>query len=372
MIRKEIIRKNLTSNPTHVFLTGISSDGSKIEKIKAIQQVAEASTDFSWLSPDDSVFVKPVVNSGNPYPATTDPHAITAIIRLLKDKGAGRIVVGDLAGIGDVRFYQDHVGGSTRRLMEQTGIAQAILKERGEIYCFEEAGWDAFYPEKPLQGTSWKESLMMPLILKEMDHIILLPRCGRHMMAGSTLGMKASVGYWRTDTRMELHRNAKTFYEKIAEANTVPTLLKKQRLILTVANKILTTFGPNDGYVSQPKTGLIISSSSILAHDMTSLAWLLENRKNTPEEELLNYKEINKRFANKSNKNTVLMLGRKRTTSLRSQRLVKEDLETIWDDRVLKQAFTIFDGVPNVVLESANNLVPDGLIRTLQKAVSLS
>jgi len=256
MIRKEIIRKNLTSNPTPVFLTGISSDDSKIEKIKAIQQVAEASTDFSWLSPDDSVFVKPVVNSGNPYPATTDPHAITAIIRLLKDKGAGRIVVGDLAGIGDVRFYQDHVEGSTRRLMEQTGIAQAILKERGEIYCFEEAGWDAFYPEKPLQGTSWKESLMMPLILKEMDHIILLPRCGRHMMAGSTLGMKASVGYWRTDTRMELHRNAKTFYEKIAEANTVPTLLKKQRLILTVANKILTTFGPNDGYVSQPKTGI--------------------------------------------------------------------------------------------------------------------
>jgi len=113
-------------------------------------------------------------------------------------------------------------------------------------------------------------------------------------------------------------------------------------------------------------------SSSILAHDMTSLAWLLENRKYTPEEELLSYKEVNKRFANKSNKNTVLMLGRRRTTSLRSQRLVKKDLETIWDDRVLKQAFTIFDGVPNVVLESANNLIPDGLLRTLQRAISIS
>jgi uncharacterized protein (DUF362 family) len=371
MTTKEIVKKNLTSNSPYGFLTGISPDDSKIEKIKAIQQATEASTDFSWLSPDDSVFIKPVVNSGKPYPATTDPIAITAIIRLLRKEGAGRIVVGDLSGIGDVQFHQDQMEGKTRKLMEQTGIAQTTVKEGGEIYCFEEAGWGAFYPEKPLQGTSWKEPLMIPLILKEMDHIILLPRCGRHMMAGSTLGMKAAVGYFRTDTRMELHRDAETFYEKIAEANTIPTLLKKQRLILTIADKILTTFGPNEGYVAQPKTGLTISSSSILAHDMVSLAWLLENRKYTPEEELMDYKEVNKRYVNICNKNTVLMLSRKRTTALRSQKLVKEGLETIWDDRILKQAFTIFNGVPNVVLKPTNNLIPDELLQTLQKAVSI-
>lgn len=372
MMKKEIVKKNLTSNSARVFLTGISPKDSKIKKIKAIQQAFEASTDFSWLSPEDSVFIKPVVNSGNPYPATTDPLVITAIIRLLKEKGAGRIAVGDLSGIGDVQFHQDQIEGSTRKLMEQIGIAQATVKKGGEIFCFEEAGWGAFYPEKPLHGKSWKEPLMMPKILKEIDHIILLPRCGRHMMAGSTLGMKAAVGYMRTDTRMELHRDAKTFYEKIAEANTVPTLLKKLRLIITSADKVLTTFGPNEGYVSQPKTGLIISSDSILAHDMVSLAWLLENRKYTPEDELMDYKEVNKRFVKKCNKNTVFMLSRKRTTALRSQKLEKENLETIWDDRILKHAFTIFNGVPNVVLKPTNNLITDELLQTLQNAVYIS
>jgi len=254
--------------------------------------------------------------------------------------------------------------------MEHVGIAQATLDAGGELLGFEEAGWGAFYAEKPMRGTNWKKPLMMPSILKEMDHIILLPRCARHMMAGSTLGMKATVGYWRTDTRSELHRDAKTFYEKIAEANTVPTLVKKQRLILTVADKVLTTFGPNEGYIARPETGLIISSDSIVAHDMVSLAWLLENRTFTPEEELKSKYDTSKTLANKSNKRLVFILSRSWRTRILSQRLNKEDLETIWDDHVLRQAFNIFDGVPNVILKPANNLIPDELQKTLQRAVS--
>lgn len=366
------MKKTLTSQSTTVFLAGIQPDASYVEKIKTIQKAAEEATDFSWLKQDDSVLIKPVVNHGNTYPATTDPIAIIALIRLLKEKGAGRIVVGDLAGIVDVRFYPDHLEGSTRRIMENIGIAQATLDAGGELLGFEEAGWEAFYPERPIRGTNWKEPLMMPSILKEIDHIILLPRCARHMMAASSLGMKAAVGYWRTDTRTELHRDAKTFYEKIAEANTVPTLVKKQRLILTVADKVLTTFGPNEGYIFRPETGLIISSDSIVAHDMISLAWLLENRKFTPEDELKNHYDTSKTFANKSNKRVVFILSRSWKTVIWSQRLNKEDLETIWDDHVLRWAFNIFDGVPNVILEPTNNLIPEELQKTLQNAISTS
>jgi uncharacterized protein (DUF362 family) len=372
MTQNERMKKTLTSHSTTVFLAGIQPDASYAEKTKAIQKAAEEATDFSWLTQNDSVLIKPVVNSEKTYPATTDPLAIIAMIRLLKEKGAGRIVVGDLAGIADVRFYPDHLEGSTRRIMENVGIAQATLEAGGELLGFEEAGWGAFYPESPIRGTNWKEPLMMPSILKEIDHIILLPRCARHMMAASTLGMKAAVGYWRSDTRTELHRDAKTFYEKIAESNTVPTLVKKQRLILTVADKVLTTFGPNEGYVIQPEPGLIISSDSIVAHDMVSLAWLLENRKYTPEDELKSRYDTSKTLANKSNKGVVFILSRSRKTQIRSQRLNKEDLETIWDDHVLRRAFNIFDGVPNVILKPTNNLIPEELQKTLQRAVSPS
>ena len=88
---------------------------------------------------------------------------------------------------------------------------------------------------------------MMPKIIREVDHVVLLPRCSRHALAGATLGMKAAVGYWRTDSRLEYHHDAATFHEKTAEANTVTSLKEKQRLTLTVADKIQATFGPDKG-----------------------------------------------------------------------------------------------------------------------------
>ncbi len=77
---------------------------------------------------------------------------------------------------------------------------------------------------------------------------------------------------------MEYHKDATSFYEKAAEGNTVSTLLNKQRMVVSVADKVLTTFGPDKGYVVEPYTGLVISSQSIVAHDMVSLAWLMLNQ----------------------------------------------------------------------------------------------
>jgi hypothetical protein len=63
-------------------------------------------------------------------------------------------------------------------------------------------------------------------------------------LAGSSLGLKASVGYWRHDTRLEYHRDAATLQEKTAEGNTVKTLSTKKRLVIPAADKLLTTHGP--------------------------------------------------------------------------------------------------------------------------------
>ena len=134
--------------------------------------------------------------------------------------------------------------GSSRDLMKACGMADAVLHAGGELHFFEEAGWNAFYQDMPVSGTSWKGGLMMPRILKEVDHVVLMPRCARHALAGSTLGLKAAVGYWRTDTRLEYHEDAATFQEKTAEGNTVQTLIQKQRLVLTAADKILTYIRP--------------------------------------------------------------------------------------------------------------------------------
>jgi len=213
----------------------------------AVRRAAETVTDFSWLSRGDRVLIKPVCNSPNPYPATTDPVALHAMIRLLQEHGAGAITVADMSGVQFVRFSPDKVRGSSRKLMTTSGMASAIDAAGAELHAFEEPGWDAFHAENPKSGLGWSRPIMMPDVLNEVDHVVLMPRCARHVLAGSTLGLKAAVGWWRHDSRLLYHREGATLPEKTAEANTVPSLILKQRLVLTSATKVMTTFGPDQG-----------------------------------------------------------------------------------------------------------------------------
>jgi hypothetical protein len=205
---------------------------------------------------------------------------------------------------------------------------------------------------------------MMPNILKEVQHIVLMPRCSRHLLAGSTLGLKAVVGYWRHDTRLEYHRDAATLQEKTAEGNTVTTLSTKQRLVISAANKLLTTFGPDKGYVFEPDNGLIIASRSVVAHDMVSLAWLLENRRIIPASERDGFIDTSKAIPKVVNHIITSWLGGWRP-ALASETLTKNHLNSIWDDRVLTHSYEIFGGVPAILLESANSILPEALKKRL-------
>jgi hypothetical protein len=202
--------------------------------------------------------------------------------------------------------------------------------------------------------------MMMPNILKEVQHIVLMPRCSRHVLAGSSLGLKAAVGYWRHDTRLEYHRDAATLQEKTAEANTVATLMTKQRLVISAADKLLATFGPDKGYVFEPDHGLIIASVSVVAHDMVSLAWLLENRRMIPASERDGFMDTSRIVPKVANSIVTGWLGGWRS-ALTSETMAKNSLDAVWDDRVLNHSYEIFGGVPKVLLETVNDAFPEAL-----------
>lgn len=357
---------------TNVSLAGAPKGSSEEVLMEAVRAVAESTTDFSWLSKGDAVLIKPVLNSGNPYPATTNPTGIRAMVALLKEKGAGRVIVSDMSGVEHVRFTKDSLQGSSRQLMINSGMAKAVEESGAEMHFPEEDGWDAFFEEEPASGSNWKAGIMMPNIVQEVDHIVLMPRCSRHLLAGSTLGLKAAVGYWRMDSRLEYHHDAATLQEKTAEANTVPSLREKQRLVLTTATQALATFGPDEGYVTEPDTGLIIGSDSIVAHDMVSLAWLLENRKLVPAEKKKGSKDPyqSQMIVSIGTRVVVRWLGGI-GSALTVEKLTRNDIDTIWDDRVLNRAYWLWDGVPNVNLVKANDAIPDELRQELMNAVSV-
>ena len=363
------LKNSASSGPkAKVFLAGVVRGAPENVLKNAVREAAEAATDFSWLSRGDAVFIKPALNSGNPYPATTSPAAIGAMVALLKEKGAGRVIVGDMSGIEHLKLTPEGVQGSSRDLMKACGMAEAAMGAGAELHFFEEAGWNSFYQDMPASGSNWKGGLMMPQILREVDHIVLMPRCSRHVLAGSTLGLKAAVGYWRTDTRLEYHRDAATFQEKTAEGNTVGTLLQKQRLVLTAADKILTSFGPDKGYVMQPEIGLVIASESVVAHDMTSLAWLLMNREASPESERDTFSDPyeSQIIVTMGNHWVVGKLGGW-LAALTPEGLTRNDINTIWDDRVLNRAYQVLGGRPEIHLKTANPVVPGEVEKRLKE-----
>jgi uncharacterized protein (DUF362 family) len=271
-----------------------------------------------------------------------------------------------MSGVQYLRFSPTSLSGSSRALMVSSGVAKAVQASGAEMHCFEEGGWNAFYEDFPAVGSNWKRGIMMPNILKEVQHIVLMPRCSRHILAGSSLGLKAAVGYWRHDTRLEYHRDAATLQEKTAEGNTVATLRTKQRLVISAADKLLTTYGPDKGYVFEPDHGLIIASDSVVAHDMVSLAWLLENRSIIPVSERDVFIDTSKVVPRLANHMVTSWLGGW-GSALASETLTKNSLNTIWDDRVLTHSYDIFGGVPVILLEAANSALPEALMNRIHR-----
>ena len=335
------------------------------EVSRAVRRVAEAGTDFSWLSRGDTVLIKVAANSDNRYPATTSPQAVWAMARLLYKKGAGKVMVGDKSGVQSVFQDPGRTRGSTRKVMTQNTLYQAAGEGGAEVFCFEEAGHHAYFGERTVTPGHWKAELMLPDILNQVDHVVLLPRVSRHVLSGTTLGLKAAVGWLRDDSRLELHRDAASFLAKIAEINDAATLRRKLRFTLTDATKVQTTFGPDRGFAAEPDPGLIFASESLLAHDMVALGWLLWARANaTPERYFAWYHDPYTFLPGAMNRAFVFQIWGLKAL-VRSETYAGVTIESVGSDPVLVRAAELWGGFPEIELEDVNGNLPAAIRRFL-------
>jgi uncharacterized protein (DUF362 family) len=360
----------MASRPTPYFsdaservtVNALPRGASDDEVVAAVREVAEAATDFSWLSRGDTVFIKPASNSAKRYPATTSPLSIHAMVGLLREKGAARVIVGDKPGVEHV--YQDEKGrrSSSRKIMTINGLHRAALKSGAEVHYFDEAGYDAYFGDRTEHDGHWRGEMMFPNILNMIDHVVLLPRVSRHIVAGTTLGLKAAVGWLRDDSRLELHRDAKSFFEKIAEINDAKVLRQKLRLVLTVATKVQTTFGPDRGFAAEPDPGLVFGSTSLIAHDMVALGWLLWNREYaTPRPQLAWYRDPYLTFPGTFNRLFVGYIWGV-LQLLKSETYETMPIRSVYTDPVISRAATIWGGLPRIELEDLG----EGLDETIK------
>ena len=242
------------------------------------RKTVESATDFSWLSRGDRVLLKLALNSGHDFPATTDPWLLWCMIEILREKGAGSILVGDQSGVEAVHWTPENERGSSRKLCESTGLLKIIQEYNATPCFFEEGGYDAYKSTLPPGPNHWARPIWVTNVLDEVDHIVYLARVSSHILGDITSGMKLGVGFLRDDSRLIFHQGGKDFYAMYEEINQVPVITDKLRLSVSSGTRVLATFGPDDGYVSKPNVGLLLASEDILAHELLSYAWLKWNR----------------------------------------------------------------------------------------------
>lgn len=220
--------------------------------------MVEAATDFSWLSSNDRVLLKLALNSANDFPATTDPWSLACMIDLLKEKGAGTILVGDQSGI-----FQ---ANSTQTCLNRTGLMDVIRAKDATPVYFENGGHFS------ASADNWPQRVNITNYVNQVDHIIYLPRVATHMMADKTFSLKIAVGFLNGPSRRTMHSgNITNLYPSI---NDISDIKSKFRLSVTSARKLMTTGGPDNGTVVEPDYGLIFASSDLLAADIMAGAFL--------------------------------------------------------------------------------------------------
>ena len=248
------------------------------QALNLVRQILDEATDYAWLKQGDRILVKLAMNSGNEFPATTDPWLLKCLVTILQEKGAGEILVGDQSGVADVHWTRDKQRGASRNLCKSTGLLGVIEECNVKPIFFEEEGYDAYITTEPEGDHHWKKPLMVSSVVNQVDHIIFMPRVASHLMGDLTSGFKLGVGFLRDDSRREFHSGGKDFYAMYEEINEIPEIRSKLRLSLTSGRKVLSVLGPDSGTVTEPEHGLIFASEDLLANELMSYAWLQWNR----------------------------------------------------------------------------------------------
>jgi uncharacterized protein (DUF362 family) len=221
----------------------------------ALRRAIQLIDGLSFLKPGDSVLLKLALNSSSPFPATTSPLVVSVLTSLLKERGAGEVLVGDKSP-----SWQD-----TLNCMKETGIHDAAVSAGARMVTFENEDMITVQPEK---ATHWPGGFSMPKIFTQVDHIIALPTLRTHQMAGFTMGMKIFVGALPQDDRNAMHRSLQ-FLESIAE---ISLGIANVRLSLLDARQGFNSGGPDSGNLIEP--GIMIASANLAAADAAGLALL--------------------------------------------------------------------------------------------------
>lgn len=238
---------------TSAVLVGIARGDSIADSVRRAINLAGG---LDFIKSGESVLIKPNVNSDDPHPGTTNPEVVLAVVNMVREKGAKRIIVAD----------RSNPWWDTLKAMKKVGIYEAAVKGGAEVVVFSKGDYVKVNPENSYH---WPNGFRIPKLVKQVDHIISLPVAKTHIIADFTMGIKNWVGLIPPSDRKYLHFRKKDYFANmLSEIH----LARKPSFLVMDATKVFVSGGPSHGDIARP--GLVMATSDLVANDVTGLALL--------------------------------------------------------------------------------------------------
>lgn len=196
----------------------------------------------------DEILLKPNFNSSDAPPGSSDPDFVKAVIELLYEHGASKVVLGE----------SSMFSLSTRKVFKDTGMLQKAEEAGAEFVPFDEGKW-----VKVSTGGKYLSKVSLPERALETKKLVYVCCMKTHRWAKFTLSLKLAVGFMKPSERMTLH--ARHLEEKIADLN----LVVHPDLIIMDGRNCFISGGPACGELRDPN--VVLASGDRIATDVESL-----------------------------------------------------------------------------------------------------
>jgi len=204
-----------------------------------------------WVKPGQTVLLKPNIMSAGSAPMITHVDLLKGLYMILKDAGAGEVVIGE----------NSVCGLSPRKQMDYTGYHQALTRLGARVVFFDEDEW----VYRRCDEAVCLQDLHLPRSLVEADVWITVPVMKTHVATGSTLGLKNSHGILADEDKARHHRTRASHRTSLWEKFVDILAAAKPDLCVMDAFEAMEGQGPAFG--DMVPMGLVLASDDVVACD---------------------------------------------------------------------------------------------------------
>ena len=222
-----------------------ATDYPKMDILRAVNAIGGFR---KFVDEGDKVLLKPNYNSADNPPASSEPQFLRAVVELLFEHGAGKVIVGESS-------WQ---ALKTRKALEQTGMLAALEGTGAEIAFFDEGNF-----VKVRVGGKYLKQVSLAEEAMKADKVVYSCCMKTHFRADFSLSLKLGFGFTKKSERIGFHLGH--LKEKLVDLN----LVVHPSLILMDGRKCFITGGPFSGEVRNPN--LIFASGDRVAMDVEAI-----------------------------------------------------------------------------------------------------